>query len=66
MTHRCCPTCRLRLSPAFAAEACPRCFGALASAPAEQLVGYSVWAPTDVPPGLLTAVSQTLVPPSRP
>jgi len=66
MTHQCCPTCRLRLSPVSGAQACPRCFGALAMVAADQLVGFPLWAPGDLPEGLLMAVSQVHVPPSQP
>ena len=66
MTHQCCVACRLRFSPASGAQACPRCDGALEALAAEQLVGYSLLAPTDTPAAMPVAVSQALLPPRLP
>jgi len=51
MTHGCCPSCRLRFTPAVAAhlDACPRC-GELPLwiEGAEQLIGFRLVAPDDL------------------
>lgn len=63
MTHQCCPVCCLRLSAGSEAQECPSCSGPLSVFAADQLVGYRLWAPVDVPAALPVAVSQALVPP---
>ena len=62
MTHQCCPVCCLRLPAASEAQECPRCSGPLSLFASDQLVGYRLWAPVDVPVTLPTAGSQALVP----
>ena len=66
MTHQCCAACRLRLSPASGAEACPRCAGPLAVFAADQLVGYQLWGPADAPVALPEAASQAVAPQRSP
>jgi hypothetical protein len=51
MTHGCCPSCRLRFTPAVAAhlDACPGCGEPpLSVEGAGQLVGFRLVAPDDV------------------
>jgi hypothetical protein len=51
MTHGCCPSCRLRFTPAVAAhlDACPGCGEPpLSVEGAQQLVGFRLVAPDDV------------------
>jgi len=66
MTHQCCPVCCLRLSAAAGEQQCPCCSGPLSVFAADQLVGYRLWAPADVPAELPVAVSQVVAPPRSP
>ena len=66
MTHQCCPACRLRLFAASEAQECPHCSGPLSVFAPDQVVGYRLWAPADVPVALPVAVSQAVVPPRSP
>jgi hypothetical protein len=63
MTRVCCPSCRLRFTPASAASLaiCPECRRDLrAVAYAEALVGYRLFGPIDAPPALPTAAEMAL------
>ena len=63
MTRACCPSCRLRFTPAAAAilATCPECRGDLrAVASAEALVGHRLFDPIDPLPALPTAAEMAL------
>ena len=63
MTRVCCPSCRLRLTPAATAilAICPECRHELhAVASAEALVGYRLFDPSDALPALPAAAELAL------
>jgi hypothetical protein len=63
MTRACCPSCRLRFTPAAAAifASCPECRRDIrAVASAEALVGYRLFDPTDALAALPTAADVAL------
>jgi predicted RNA-binding Zn-ribbon protein involved in translation (DUF1610 family) len=63
MTHVCCPSCRLRFTPAAAAYiiACPECGDPpLAIASLERTFGYRIVGPEDLPHELPHAAAVSL------
>jgi hypothetical protein len=60
MTHGCCPSCRLRFTPAVAAhlDACPRCGEPpLRIEGAERLIGFRLVTPDDLIEPVAVAVA---------
>ena len=63
MTHFCCPDCRLRFSPAVAADlgACPQCGGpAQRMASPEGALGFRLFVLGGIPPSLAEAVAVSI------
>jgi hypothetical protein len=63
MTYACCPTCRLRFSPATAGylAACPQCGEPpQPTTGLEDVVGYRLFTLEDVPPSFLDALEASM------
>jgi hypothetical protein len=62
MTHLCCPSCRLRFTPAAAAylTVCPQCGEPPFAAAAEGTVGFRLFRVEDVPQSLPEAIAVSI------
>ncbi len=66
MIHTCCPSCRLRFTPAAGPylDACPECGDPIQpSDGAEQILGFRLVGPEDLLPALPDAIAVSIPPP---